>query len=131
MAATNRSTDLPRGEPVIRTTPMPADVNSNGDIFGGWVLSHMDIAGGIVAAQRAKGRVATVAIAAMTFHQPIRVGDVVSIYGRINHIGRTSIKVELETIVRRRLDPAEIRVTEGTFVYVAIDEEGRPRPVPA
>lgn len=131
MSTNHRPPDSPRGEPVIRTTPMLRDVNSNGDIFGGWVLSHMDIAGGIVAAQRAKGRVATVAIAAMTFHQPIKVGDVVSIYGRIEHIGRTSIKVNLETIVRRRLDPAEIRVTEGTFVYVAIDEQGKPRPVPA
>jgi acyl-CoA thioesterase YciA len=119
-----------RGEPVIRTIPMPSDVNSNGDIFGGWVLSHMDIAGGIVAARQAQGRVATVAIAAMSFHEPIKVGDVVSVYAHVERVGRTSISVVMETVARRRLDPAEIRVTEGTFVYVAIDESGRPRPVP-
>ncbi len=119
----------PRGEPVIRTAPMPSDCNNNGDIFGGWVLSQMDVAGGIVAARRARGRVVTVAIAAMRFNQPIRVGDVVSIYGHVGKVGRTSISVELETIVRRKLDPEEIKVTEGTFVFVAIDSEGRPRTV--
>jgi len=122
--------DSERGEPVIRMAPMPSDCNSNGDIFGGWVLAQMDIAGGIIAARRAKGRVATVAIDAMTFHQPIKVGDLVSIYARVQRVGTTSIAVEMETIVRRRLDPTEIRVTEGTFVFVAIDEQGRPRPVP-
>lgn len=118
-----------RGEPVIRTAPMPSDCNSNGDIFGGWVLSQMDMAGGIVAARRAHGRVVTVAITAMRFNQPIRVGDVVSIYGRVSKVGRTSISVDLETIVTRQLDPTEIKVTEGTFVFVAIDDQGRPRPV--
>ena len=122
--------DSERGEPIIRMAPMPSDCNSNGDIFGGWVLSQMDIAGGIVAARRARGRVATVAIDAMTFHQPIKVGDLVSIYARIARVGTTSIAVEMETIVRRQLDPAEIRVTEGIFVFVAIDAAGRPRPVP-
>lgn len=119
-----------RGEPVIRTAPMPADMNGNGDIFGGWVLSQMDIAGGIVAARRAQGRVVTVAVDAMTFHQPIKVGDVVSIYGSVIRTGRSSMAVKLETIVARRLDPQEIRVTEGVYTYVAIDENGRPRPVP-
>ncbi|HEX6957380.1 MAG TPA: acyl-CoA thioesterase [Ferrovibrio sp.] len=119
-----------RGEPLIRTAPMPADMNGNGDIFGGWVLSQMDIAGGIVAARRAQGRVATVAVDAMTFHQPIKVGDIVSIYGHIIRVGRSSMAVKLETIVARRLDPTEIKVTEGVYTYVAIDEEGRPRPVP-
>lgn len=118
-----------RGEPVIRTAPMPSDCNNNGDIFGGWVLSQMDVAGGIVASRRARGRVVTVAIAAMRFNQPIRVGDVVSIYGHVAKVGRTSISVELETIVRRKLDPEEIKVTEGTFVFVAIDSEGQPRAV--
>lgn len=118
-----------RGEPVIRTAPMPSDCNNNGDIFGGWVLSQMDVAGGIVASRRARGRVVTVAITAMRFNQPIRVGDVVSIYGKVSHVGRTSISVELETIVRRKLDPDEIKVTEGTFVFVAIDADGRPRPL--
>lgn len=119
-----------RGEPIIRAQPMPSDVNANGDIFGGWVLSQMDIAGGILAAARAKGRVVTVAVDSMTFHQPIRVGDLVSIYGRVGRVGRSSIAMRLETFVIRRHEPHEIQVTEGTFVYVAIDETGRPRPVP-
>ena len=120
-----------RAEPVIRSTPMPSDVNGNGDIFGGWVMSQMDIAGGIVAAQRAQGRVVTVAVTAMRFHEPIRVGDVVTIYAEVARVGRTSIAVNMETIVRRRLDPGEIKVTEGTYTYVAIDDAGRPRPVQA
>ncbi|MFC3226763.1 acyl-CoA thioesterase [Marinibaculum pumilum] len=120
-----------RGEPVIRTAPMPSDCNNNGDIFGGWVLSQMDVAGGIVASRRARGRVVTVAITAMRFNQPIRVGDVVSIYGHVSKVGKTSISVELETIVTRKLDPDEIKVTEGTFVFVAIDSDGQPRPVEA
>ncbi len=119
-----------RGEPLIRSAPMPADMNGNGDIFGGWVLSQMDIAGGIVAARRAQGRVVTVAVDAMTFHQPIKVGDIVSIYGRVIRVGRSSMAVKMETIVARRLDPTEIKVTEGVYTYVAIDENGKPRPVP-
>ncbi|MBM3553942.1 MAG: acyl-CoA thioesterase [Alphaproteobacteria bacterium] len=117
-------------EPVIRAAPMPADCNANGDIFGGWVLSQMDIAGGVFASRRAKGRVVTVAVDAMTFHRPIKVGDIVSIYADIVRVGRTSLSVKLETLVTRRLDPTEIKVTEGTFVFVAIDDQGRPRPVP-
>ena len=108
---------------------MPSDCNSNGDIFGGWVLSQMDMAGGIVAARRANGRTVTVAVEAMTFHEPIKVGDVVSIYGEIARVGRTSIAVKLTTIVTRKLDPGEIKVTEGIYVFVAIDDNGRPRPV--
>jgi len=126
----SESAQKTRGEPVIRSAPMPADMNGNGDIFGGWVLSQMDIAGGIVAARRAQGRVVTVAVDAMTFHQPIKVGDVVSIYGEVTRVGRTSMAVRLTTIVARRLDPTEIKVTEGIYTYVAIDEHGRPRPVP-
>jgi len=118
-------------DPIIRTVPQPADMNGNGDIFGGWVLSQMDIAGGTMAARVAKGRVATVAITAMTFVQPIKVGDLVSIYGEVSKIGRSSITVALETIVQRRLDPTPIQVTHGTFVFVAIDEDGNPRPVSA
>lgn len=116
-----------RGEPIIRTVPMPSDLNANGDVFGGWVLSQMDVAGGIVAARRAQGRVVTVAINAMTFHQPIRVGDVVSIYAKVVKVGRTSLTVDMETIVERRLDPGEVKVTEGRFTYVAIDVHGKPR----
>ena len=116
-------------DPIIRTVPQPADMNGNGDIFGGWVLSQMDIAGGTLAARVAKGRVATVAITAMTFVQPIKVGDLVSIYGEVSKVGRTSITIALETIVQRRLDPTPIQVTHGTFVFVAIDEDGKPRQV--
>lgn len=119
-----------RRDPIIRTVPQPADMNGNGDIFGGWVLSQMDIAGGALAARAAKGRVATVAIAAMTFVEPIKVGDMVSIYGKVAKIGRTSITVALETMVQRRHEQVDIRVTHGTYVFVAIDDNGKPRPVP-
>ncbi len=118
-------------DPIIRTAPQPRDVNNNGVIFGGWVLSQMDIAGGVMAARRAKGRVVTVAVEAMTFHQPIKVGDIVSIYGEITKVGRTSMHVKLTTIVVRKLDPEEIKVTEGTYIFVAIDADGNPREVPA
>ena len=114
-------------DPVIRTAPMPSDCNNNGDIFGGWVLSQMDMAGGILAARRANGRTVTVAVEAMTFHQPIKVGDVVRIYGEIERVGRTSVAVKLTTIVTRKLDPEEIKVTEGTYIFVAIDDNGKPR----
>ena len=119
-----------RRDPIIRTVPQPADMNGNGDIFGGWVLSQMDIAGGALAARVAKGRVATVAITAMTFVHPIKVGDMVSIYGEVAKIGRTSITIALETVVQRRHEPTDLRVTHGTYVFVAIDDTGQPRPVP-
>ena len=116
-------------DPIIRTVPQPADMNGNGDIFGGWVLSQMDVAGGSLAARVAQGRVATVAITAMTFVQPIKVGDLVSIYGEVSKVGRTSITIALETVVQRRHDPTPIQVTHGTYVFVAIDDDGKPRPV--
>jgi acyl-CoA thioesterase YciA len=119
-----------RRDPIVRTVPQPADMNGNGDIFGGWVLSQMDVAGGALAARVAKGRVATVAITAMTFVEPIKVGDMVSIYGEVQKIGRTSITIDLETVVQRRTGTTDIRVTHGTFVFVAIDEDGKPRAVP-
>ena len=119
-----------RRDPIIRTVPQPADMNGNGDIFGGWVLSQMDVAGGALAARVAKGRVATVAITAMTFVEPIKVGDMVSIYGEVTKIGRSSITIALETVVQRRDGNTDIRVTHGTFVFVAIDEHGKPRAVP-
>ncbi|MBX3501293.1 MAG: acyl-CoA thioesterase [Alphaproteobacteria bacterium] len=128
-ATAGRVVDFTR-EPILRMVPQPADMNGNGDIFGGWVLAQMDIAGGTVASRAAQGRVATVAITAMTFVQPIKVGDLVSIYGEVRKIGNTSVTVWLETVVERRLDPTPIRVTEGTFVFVAIDDNGKPRPVP-
>jgi acyl-CoA thioesterase YciA len=121
--------DGPR-DPIVRTIPQPADMNGNGDIFGGWVLSQMDVAGGALAAKVAQGRVATVAITAMTFVEPIKVGDMVSIYGEVEKIGRTSITISLETVVQRRHDNIDIRVTHGTFVFVAMDEDGKPRAVP-
>ena len=120
----------PGCEPALRSIAMPADANANGDIFGGWVLSQMDVAGGALTARVAKGRVATVAIAAMTFVEPIKVGDMVSIYGEVTKIGRTSITIALETVVQRRHGNTDIRVTHGTFVFVAIDEHGKPRAVP-
>jgi acyl-CoA thioesterase YciA len=118
-------------EPAVRTLAMPSDTNPAGDIFGGWVLAQMDIAGGIVAGQRARGRVATVALDGMTFHRPVQVGDVVSCYAEIVRIGRTSLTIQVETFVQRGRSGDELRVTEGRFTLVALDEAGRPRPVPA
>ena len=120
----------PETEPTVRTVPMPSDVNANGDIFGGWVLSQMDIAGGVLASDRAQGRVVTIAIEAMRFHKPIAVGDIVSLYGKIVEIGRTSVTVHLETWARRNSSGKEVKVTEGTFVYVAIATDGKPRVLP-
>lgn len=119
-------------EPAIRTFAMPADTNANGDIFGGWLMAQMDLAGAVAAVRRAKGRVVTVAVDAMTFHRPVRVGDLVSCYAEIVRVGRSSMSVALEIWVERRLTSGEVeKVTEGRFTYVAIDEQGRPRPVPA
>lgn len=124
---TNRVESL--GQPLIRVAPMPSDCNPNGDIFGGWVLSQMDIAGGTLASSIAKGRVATVAVDAMRFNIPIKVGDVVSIYSRGVTIGRTSIRVDLVTFVQRRSHADVLQVTEGIYTFVAIDLNGKPRPV--
>lgn len=119
-----------RGEPAVRTLAMPADTNPSGDIFGGWVLAQMDIAAGIVAAQRARGRIATVALDGMAFHKPVYVGDLVSCYAKVTRVGRTSITVQVDTFVLRGRTGDEVKVTEGRFTMVAIDETGRPRPVP-
>jgi acyl-CoA thioesterase YciA len=121
----------PTGAPAIRTLAMPADTNPNGDIFGGWLLAQMDIAGGSVAVARAQGRAATIAIDAMTFHKPVHVGDIVSVYAEVRSVGRTSMKVHVQAWARRARGDIEEMVTEGTFTYVAIDEHRRPRPVPA
>jgi acyl-CoA thioesterase YciA len=121
----------PRGELSIRTLAMPADTNQNGDIFGGWVLGQMDIAGGIFASKIAKGRTVTVAVDAMTFKKPVFVGDVVCIYADLINVGTTSITVHVETWVIRRNESNRILVTEGSYTYVAIDETGRPRKVAA
>lgn len=120
----------PEGALTLRTLAMPRDVNVNGDIFGGWVLSQMDIAGGIVAGARAGGRVATVAVDAMKFIRPVKVGDVLCIYARVTRVGRTSIGLGIEAWVLRGRLGAREKVTEAVFTFVAIDEDGRPRPVP-
>ena len=121
----------PRGELAIRTLAMPADTNPHGDIFGGWLISQMDIAGGITANARARGRVATVAVTGFTFHKPVLVGDVVCCYADIRKIGRTSITIGVEAWVLRRDESSDrIKVTEGVFTFVAIDHDGSPRSVP-
>ncbi|MEM7021422.1 MAG: acyl-CoA thioesterase [Pseudomonadota bacterium] len=121
----------PKGELALRTLAMPADVNVSGDIFGGWVLSQMDMAAGIVAGARADGRVATVAIESMKFIRPVRVGDVLCVYTTIERVGRTSMAVRLEAWALRNRVGAREKVTEGLFTFVAIDSKGRPRPVAA
>jgi acyl-CoA thioesterase YciA len=108
---------------------MPADTNPSGDIFGGWVLSQMDIAGGIAAGTRARGRVATVAINAMSFQRPVFVGDVLCVYAEIEKVGRTSLAVHIEAWVRRDRVSDRVKVTEGKFTFVALTDEGKPRPV--
>src|SRR5947209_7429119 len=120
----------PVGELMVKTLAMPADANPAGDIFGGWVLSQMDIAGGIAASGRARGRVATVAIDAMSFHRPVTIGDVVCCYAEIKRIGRTSLTVGIEAWVIDRANESTMLVTEGTFTYVAIGADRKPRPVP-
>ena len=130
MQGCESSNKPPRAEPALRAIAMPADANPHGDIFGGWLLSQMDLAGGAAARRRAKGRTATVAITAMTFHRPVFIGDEVTCYAQIIKVGRTSITVKIETWVRRNLKGERIKVTEGTFTYVAIGPDRRPRIVP-
>ncbi len=124
------SASPPPREPAVRTLAMPADANASGDIFGGWMLAQMDIAGGIAASDRARCRVATVAVEGMEFHLPVYVGDLVSCYTDIVRVGRTSITIKVETFARRRQGGETVKVTQGTFVYVALDADGRPRRVP-
>ena len=122
--------DEPTGELTLRTLAMPADVNVSGDIFGGWVLSQMDIAAGIVAGQRAQGRVATVAVDAMKFIRPVRVGDILCVYAAVERVGHTSMAIGLEAWALRDRIGGREKVTEGRFTFVALDEEGQPRVVP-
>jgi acyl-CoA thioesterase YciA len=128
-------TPRPSGELALQTIAMPKDTNANGDIFGGWLLSQMDLAGGIAAAKVARGRVATVAIDRMSFMVPVQVGAVVSCYTEVISVGRSSIHVQVEVWSRMTGNIGEPgshnKVTEGTFVFVAIDENGRTRAVPA
>jgi acyl-CoA thioesterase YciA len=117
-------------DPALRTLAMPGDANANGDIFGGWLLAQMDMAGAVPAMRRAKGRVATVAVQAMTFHRPVLIGDLVSCYAEVTRVGRTSLTVMVETWVERHFGGSVEKVTEGVFTYVAIDASGKKRPVP-
>lgn len=127
---TIESDPLPSGKPAIQTLAMPADTNPSGDIFGGWLMSQMDLACGVVAGGRANGRVATIAVDSVEFHKPVYVGDLVSCYADIVRVGRTSIVVRVETYAKRGRVRETVKVTEATFVFVAIDRNGRPRPVP-
>ena len=130
MHATETSGKPPQIEPALRAIAMPADANPHGDIFGGWLLSQMDLAGGTAATRRAKGRTVTVAITAMTFHRPVFIGDEVTCYADIIKIGKTSITVKVESWVRRGIGDEQIAVTEGIFTYVAVGDDRRPCPVP-
>ncbi len=114
-------------EPILRVVPGPSDINANGHIFGGWVLSQMDIAAGIVASRRANGPVATVAIDGMEFLAPIHLRDLISVYADVEHVGRTSMRIKIEVIAMRDRGAREVKVTEGLFTFVAIDDEARPR----
>ncbi len=119
----------PRGDLVIRTLAMPADANANGDIFGGWLFSQMDLGGAVLARQTSRSRVVTVAVDAMSFVTPVDVGDTVTCYARLEKIGRTSMRIVIEAWVQRIADDTERHVTRGTFTYVAIDDAGKPRAV--
>jgi acyl-CoA thioesterase YciA len=124
---------LPSGrEPVLRVVPMPADANSTGDIFGGWIMSQVDIAGSIPALRLAKGRVATVAVKSFVFKQPVLIGDLVSFYAEVVKVGRTSVTVDVEVFAQRGVpEEVTVKVTEATLTYVAVDQNRKPRAVDA
>jgi acyl-CoA thioesterase YciA len=122
---------LPPGMPTLRVVPLPADVNVHGDIFGGWIMSQVDVAGAIPAARRARGRVATVAVNAFTFKEPVLMGDVVSFFATVVREGRTSITVDVQVYAQRNPhDEITVKVTEATLTYVAVGDDRRPRPLP-
>jgi acyl-CoA thioesterase YciA len=127
-APSNNETE-PQGDLCIRTLAMPADTNQNGDIFGGWLLSQMDLGGGVFTSKITKSRTVTVAIEAMNFRKPVNVGDLVSVYATLVRIGRTSVTVHLEAWVLRRKEMQPILVTDGNFTYVSIDDQGRPQEI--
>jgi len=131
MAADEKSIGLPKHrEPVLRLVPMPADANSTGDIFGGWIMAQVDIAGSIPALRLAKGRVATVAVNAFLFKQPVLIGDLVSFYADVAKVGRTSVTVDVEVYAQRGIpEEVTVKVTEATLTYVAVDQNRKPRPV--
>jgi acyl-CoA thioesterase YciA len=120
----------PQGNLTLQTIAMPADTNANGDIFGGWLMAQMDLGCSVLARGRARGRVATVAVEAMTFHRPVRVGDIVSIHAVLEREGRTSMTIAAEVWVTRQPEGRRLKVTEGRFVFVAVDAEGGKRPLP-
>lgn len=122
--------NAPRGALTVRISAMPADTNANGDIFGGWVLSRMDQAGGIAGVERARGRVVTIAVDAMKFIRPVRVGDVLEVYTEVESVGRTSMKIHVEAWARRFQTEIHEKVTDANFTFVAIDDNGRPRAIP-
>ncbi len=131
MTEETASISLPDRQPTLRMAAMPSDANYTGDIFGGWLMGQVDVAGSIPAVHRAKGRVATVAVNSFVFKQPIFVGDVVSFYARIVKVGTTSITVDVEVYVQRDPEnPTCLKVTEATLTYVAVSDDRRPRPVP-
>src|SRR5579872_566091 len=121
----------PRGELTVRLTAMAGDASASGDIFGGWVLSQMDQAGGIAGVERAQGRVVTIAVEAMTFIRPVRVGDVLCVYTEVERVGRTSMRIHIEAWAQRFRTHIREKVTDAVFTFVAVDDEGRPRPIPA
>ncbi|MBM3344401.1 MAG: acyl-CoA thioesterase [Betaproteobacteria bacterium] len=131
MAEHNETVSLPKDkEPALRVMPMPADANHTGDIFGGWIMSQVDLAGSIAAARMAQGRVATVAVNSFVFRQPVFVGDVVSFYAEVVKVGRTSITVDVEVYAQRRPEKEQcVKVTEATLTYVAVDSNRQPRVV--
>ena len=117
-------------ELVLKVIPMPADTNANGDIFGGWVMAQVDLAGSVLPARHTKGRMATVAVNEFVFKQPVRIGDILSFYAAVSRVGRTSVTVKVEVFAERIRNQGEyVKVTEATLTYVAIDENGRPRPI--
>jgi len=127
----SKETSLPAGkEPVLRVVPMPADANQHGDIFGGWIMSQVDIAGGVLAARHARGRVATIAVNSFQFKQPVFIGDVLSFYADVVRVGNTSITVNVEVYAQRNpTDIETVKVTEATLTYVAVGPDRKPRPV--
>jgi acyl-CoA thioesterase YciA len=122
--------ESPKGDLTMRVPAMPGDANANGDIFGGWVMSQMDLSAGIRGAERARGRVATAAVNALSFKRPVKIGDTLCVYTRLTKVGRTSMTMDVEAWSQRRLTREQVKVTEAVFVMVAIDEDGRPVEVP-
>ena len=129
--AAGETVSLPDEQPALRVVPMPADANYHGDIFGGWIMSQVDIAGSIPASKRARGRLATVAVNSFVFKQPVMIGDLVSFYARVTRVGRTSITVDVEVFAQRNpTDVVCVKVTEASLTYVAVGPDRRPREIP-